>query len=95
MTLSGANRLTAAATGLRVEVATATALTMLAISSAIVAIFTVSQFSQAKADMFAGLDIDCIASVLVGGVALRGGKARRSRPPSERRLSLFCRTSSC
>jgi ribose transport system permease protein len=74
MTLSGANRLTAAATGLRVEVATAIALTMLAISSAIVAIFAVSQFSQAKADMFAGLDIDCIASVLVGGVALRGGQ---------------------
>ena len=74
MTLSGDNRLTAAATGLRVDVAAATALTMLAISSAIVAIFAVSQFSQAKADMFAGLDIDCIASVLVGGVALRGGR---------------------
>jgi len=55
MTLSGDNRLTAAATGLRVDVAAATALTMLAISSAIVTIFAVSQFSQAKADMFAGL----------------------------------------
>lgn len=74
MTLSGANRLTAVATGIRVDVAAATALTMLAVSSAIVAIFAVSQFSQAKADMFTGLDIDCIASVLVGGVALRGGQ---------------------
>jgi ribose transport system permease protein len=72
--LSGANRLAAAATGLRVGLATAIALAMLGLSSAIVAIFAVSQFSHAKADMFSGLDIDCIASVLVGGVALRGGQ---------------------
>lgn len=74
MTLSGANRRTAVAAGLRVDLATAMALVMLALSSAIVSIFAVSQFSQAKADMFSGLDIDCIASVLVGGVALRGGQ---------------------
>lgn len=74
ITLSGANRLTAAATGLRVDLATALAMSMLALSCAIVAIFAVSQFSSAKADMFSGLDIDCIASVLVGGVALRGGQ---------------------
>jgi ribose transport system permease protein len=47
---------------------------MLAISCAIVAVFAASQFSSAKADMFSGLDIDCIASVLVGGIALRGGQ---------------------
>lgn len=74
ITLSGANRLTAAATGLRVDFAAAISLAMLGLSCAIVAIFTVSQFSHAKADMFSGLDIDCIASVLVGGIALRGGQ---------------------
>lgn len=74
MTLSGANRRAATASGLRVDFAAAVALTMLALSGAIVSIFAVSQFSQAKADMFSGLDIDCIASVLVGGVALRGGR---------------------
>ncbi len=74
ITLSGANRLAAAATGLRADLATAVAMSMLALSCAIVAIFAVSQFSSAKADMFSGLDIDCIASVLVGGVALRGGQ---------------------
>jgi simple sugar transport system permease protein/ribose transport system permease protein len=73
ITLSGANRLTAAATGLRVDVSTAISTAMLGLSCAIVAIFAVSQFSSAKADMFSGLDIDCIASVLVGGIALRGG----------------------
>ncbi len=56
------------------RLATAIAMIMLAISCAIVAIFAVSQFSSAKADMFSGLDIDCIASVLVGGIALRGGQ---------------------
>ena len=74
ITLSGANRLTAAATGLRVDVMTAISMVMLALSCAIVAVFSVSQFSSAKADMFSGLDIDCIASVLVGGIALRGGQ---------------------
>ena len=74
ITLCGANRLTAAATGFRVDVVTAIAMIMLALSCAIVSIFAVSQFSSAKADMFSGLDIDCIASVLVGGVALRGGQ---------------------
>ncbi|HXT09663.1 MAG TPA: ABC transporter permease [Roseiarcus sp.] len=74
LTLSGENRLAAQASGLRVDRAAAFALAMLGVSCAIVAIFSVSQFSQAKADMFSGLDIDCIASVLVGGVALRGGR---------------------
>ncbi len=73
MTLTGSNRQTAVATGLRVDVATIAAMCMLALSASIVSIFSVSQFSEAKADMFSGLDIDCIASVLVGGVALRGG----------------------
>jgi ribose/xylose/arabinose/galactoside ABC-type transport system permease subunit len=38
------------------------------------AILTVCQFSQAKADLFMGYDFDYIAAVLVGGIALRGGR---------------------
>jgi ribose/xylose/arabinose/galactoside ABC-type transport system permease subunit len=74
MTLSGSNRLAASAAGLHVASITAVSMIMLSLSCAIVAVFAVSQFSSAKADMFSGLDIDCIASVLVGGIALRGGR---------------------
>lgn len=74
LVLNGSNPRTAAATGMSVGFAAAVSLAMLGVSCAIVAVFSVSQFSQAKADMFAGLDIDAIASVLVGGVALRGGR---------------------
>ena len=73
ITLNGSNPEAAAATGMSVRFAAAVALALLGLSCAIVAVFSVSQFSQAKADMFGGLDIDAIASVLVGGVALRGG----------------------
>jgi simple sugar transport system permease protein/ribose transport system permease protein len=73
MVLSGANRATAIASGLRVGLATNIAMALFSFGAAIVAIFSVAQFSLAKADQYSGLDIDSIASVLVGGIALRGG----------------------
>ena len=59
---------------LGVGLVTAIACAALSIGVAVMAIMTVSQFSQAKADLFMGYDFDYIAAVLVGGIALRGGK---------------------
>ncbi|MCD1265814.1 ABC transporter permease (plasmid) [Shinella sumterensis] len=72
--LCGANPKAAVASGLRVGLVTAIACAALSIGVAVMAIMTVSQFSQAKADLFMGYDFDYIAAVLVGGIALRGGK---------------------
>lgn len=72
--LCGANRQAAIASGLRVKLVTSVACVALSVGVAIMAIMTVSQFSQAKADLFAGYDFDYIAAVLVGGIALRGGR---------------------
>ncbi|MQT14731.1 ABC transporter permease [Segnochrobactrum spirostomi] len=72
--LSGANREAAVASGLRVAAVTGTALAILSVGAAIVAVFTVCQFSEARANLFNGYDFDYIAAVLVGGIALRGGQ---------------------
>lgn len=72
--LCGANPKAATASGLRVGLVTSVACVALSIGVAVMAIMTVSQFSQAKADLFMGYDFDYIAAVLVGGIALRGGR---------------------
>jgi len=72
--LCGANPHAAKASGLRVGLVTAVACSALSIGVAVMAVMTVSQFSQAKADLFSGYDFDYIAAVLVGGIALRGGR---------------------
>lgn len=72
--LSGANRDTAAASGLRTDAATIASMSAVSLACALIGIFQVSQFAQAKADLFSGSDFDFIAAVLVGGVALRGGR---------------------
>lgn len=72
--LCGANPKAAAASGLRVGLVTSVACIALSLGAALMAIMTVSQFSQAKADLFMGYDFDYIAAVLVGGIALRGGR---------------------
>jgi ribose transport system permease protein len=72
--LSGANRETAVGCGIRVDVITCVALIALSLGVACVAIFTVAQFSEARANLFEGYDFDYIAAVLVGGIALRGGQ---------------------
>jgi ribose transport system permease protein len=72
--LCGANPQAATASGLRVGLVTAVACIALSVGVAVMAIMTVSQFSQAKADLFMGYDFDYIAAVLVGGIALRGGR---------------------
>lgn len=74
LVLSGANREAAIASGLQVGAATNIAFVIFSLAAALVSIFSVAQFSLAKADQYSGLDIDGIASVLVGGIALRGGQ---------------------
>jgi len=74
LVLCGANPLAARASGLRLGLMSAVAFIALAVGVAIVAILTVCQFSQAKADLYEGYDFDYIAAVLVGGVALSGGR---------------------
>ncbi|MCV3768869.1 ABC transporter permease [Rhizobium sp. TRM95796] len=71
--LCGANPKAAVASGLRVGLVTSVGCVALCIGAAVMAILNVSQFSQAKADLFMGYDFDYIAAVLVGGIALRGG----------------------
>lgn len=72
--LCGANPQAAVASGLRTGLVTSVACIALCLGAAVMAIMTVSQFSQAKADLFMGYDFDYIAAVLVGGIALRGGR---------------------
>lgn len=72
--LCGANPHAAVASGLRTGLVTSVACIALCLGAAVMAIMTVSQFSQAKADLFMGYDFDYIAAVLVGGIALRGGR---------------------
>lgn len=72
--LIGANREAAAASGLRVGQAALIALILFGMCCAIAGISAASQFGLAVANLFAGLNIDVVAAVLVGGISLRGGQ---------------------
>jgi ribose transport system permease protein len=63
--LSGANRVAATASGLRIGQAALLGLTLLGFCCGITGIF---------ANLFQGLNFDVIAAILVGGIALRGGQ---------------------
>lgn len=72
--LTGANRATAELSGLHVERIISTAFILLCFACTMVALFTVCQFSEARANLFGGNDFDYIAAVLIGGISLRGGE---------------------
>jgi ribose transport system permease protein len=72
--LSGANRVAATASGLRIGQAALLGLTLLGFCCGITGIFAAAQFGQAVANLFQGLNFDVIAAILVGGIALRGGQ---------------------
>ncbi|MCB8881521.1 ABC transporter permease [Acidisoma cellulosilytica] len=72
--LTGASRDAAHASGIGVDGVICTALVIMSLMVAVVALFTVCQFSEARANLFSGYDFDYIAAVLVGGIALRGGE---------------------
>jgi len=72
--LIGANRQAAMATGFRVGQASIVALTLFGLCCGLAGISAASQFGLAVANLFTGLNVDVIAAVLVGGIALRGGQ---------------------
>ena len=72
--LTGANRAAAAASGLRVGEAALIGVTLLGLCCGLVGISAASQFGLAAANLFAGLNIDVVAAILVGGIALEGGQ---------------------
>lgn len=73
LTLVGANRQTARASGLGVRRATILALVLTAVGAGIAGIFVASQIRQGIVNQFTGSNIDVIAAVLVGGAAIQGG----------------------
>ena len=59
---------------LRVGQAALIALTIFGVCCGMAGISAASQFGLAVANLFAGLNIDVVAAVLVGGISLRGGQ---------------------
>lgn len=74
MTLTGANPATAMAAGLNVGMAAIAAITLVSLAAGVAGIFAAAQFAQAKPDLFRGFNIQVVAAVLVGGVAITGGR---------------------
>ena len=74
LSLTGANRLAAKASGLRVGQASIMALTLFGLCCGLAGISAAAQFGLAVANLFSGLTIDVVAAVLVGGIALQGGQ---------------------
>lgn len=72
--LMGANRHTAQATGLNRTRVVVIAMSIFGLCCAIVGISGAAQFSRATATMFPDLNVDVVAAILVGGIALQGGR---------------------
>jgi ribose transport system permease protein len=72
--LVGANRATAAISGISFTRITIVAFAIFSVSLAIAGILNGAAFGQATAVSFPGLTIDVIAAVLVGGTAIQGGR---------------------
>ena len=79
LTLVGANRLAAAASGLRPGRTTVYVFAVSSLGAALAGIFSAAQFGQGRLDQFDGADIDSIAAILVGGAAIQGGEGSAPR----------------
>lgn len=79
VTLVGANRHTAKASGLRVREATIGAFVVSALGAGVAGIFVASQIRQGLVKQFDGANIDVIAAVLIGGTAVAGGEGSMLR----------------
>lgn len=79
ISLIGASRAAAAASGIRIVGTIVAAFVISAIAAALVGIFTAAQVGQAKVTMFENLTIDAVAAVLVGGTAIQGGEGSTFR----------------
>jgi ribose transport system permease protein len=73
VTLVGANRRTARASGLRVREATVAAFVLSTLAAGIAGIFVAAQIRQGLVKQFDGANIEVFAAVLVGGTAVAGG----------------------
>jgi len=73
LTLVGANRASAIATGLRPGRIALSAFAISSLAAGIAGVFTAAQIGQGVTDQFPGLTIDAVAAVLVGGTAVAGG----------------------
>lgn len=87
--LVGANPRTSRGSGFRVAATTTSAFAIAAFTAGIAGIFTAAQFAQVKIEDFSaaatnldkgGTNINVIAAVLVGGIAVQGGKGSPLMP---------------
>lgn len=72
--LVGANRATAAASGINVARVTILVFVIASLAAAMTGVFEAAQFSKARVMGFGTVDFDVIAAVLVGGTAIQGGR---------------------
>lgn len=79
VTLVGANRHAARASGLSPEGVAVAVFVISALGAAIAGMFTSAQFGEGRLDQFDGFDIDAIATILVGGAAIQGGEGSMIR----------------
>jgi ribose transport system permease protein len=74
MALTGANRKSAAISGISLWKTTLVAYGIFSVGIALVAILYVSGFNQAQPQAMGSLTIDAIAALLLGGIAITGGR---------------------
>jgi simple sugar transport system permease protein/ribose transport system permease protein len=79
VTLVGANRNAAIASGLSPGRIAVAVFVISAVGAAVAGMFTSAQFGQGRLDQFDGFDIDAIAAILVGGAAIQGGEGSMMR----------------
>lgn len=72
--LIGANRATAAASGLNVGRTTVLVFIIASLAAAMMGVFEAAQFNKARVMGFGAVDFDVIAAVLIGGTAIQGGR---------------------
>lgn len=72
--LVGSNRLTAAASGLRPRLVATVTFGVAAVAAGLAGLLHTAQMGQANAVQFGTLTFNAIAAVLVGGVAIEGGR---------------------
>lgn len=77
--LVGENREAARSSGVGVAVVTVKSFLIAAGFAAVCGILLITQVAQAKTTNFAGLNIDAVAAVLVGGTAIQGGEGSTLR----------------
>ncbi|NIH82258.1 ABC transporter permease [Amycolatopsis viridis] len=74
MTLVGANRHAAKASGLNVKLASLTAFTISGVAAGLAGVFAAAQTSRGIVNQFPDFNTEVIAAVLVGGTLVQGGR---------------------